>query len=169
MKPPPVARLEELLPVPRWLLLSVTGAVLIGGTSLFGDDDTPRDLFLVRSGFLRASQRDPDGMGPGRERVLTYFREGTVFGVLPLLWAFVIYPPLVSVAAHESKRIRIGTQAQSRALEAAYRLFVEELPDESSAPNGGRAIQVRARIGIAVETEANRPGLRERLRILERG
>ena len=62
----------------------------------------------------------------------------------------VIYPPLVSVAAHESKRIRIGTQAQSRALEAAYRLFVEELPDESSAPNGGRAIQVRARIGIPI-------------------
>jgi Fe-S-cluster-containing hydrogenase component 2/CRP-like cAMP-binding protein len=74
----PEAAVSELLWASRLELLPV-------GTSLFGDDDTPRDLFLVRSGFLRASQRDADGQGPVRERVLTYFREGTVFGVLPLL------------------------------------------------------------------------------------
>src|SRR5205085_5986233 len=75
----PEAAVAELLWSSRLELLP-TGSVL------FNEHDTPRDLFLVRSGFLRASQREPATHGmPERERVLTYFREGTVFGVLPLL------------------------------------------------------------------------------------
>lgn len=63
------------------LLWSSRLELLPTGSALFTENDAPRDLFLVRSGFLRASQRDPQGS----ERVLTYFREGNVFGVLPLL------------------------------------------------------------------------------------
>jgi Fe-S-cluster-containing hydrogenase component 2/CRP-like cAMP-binding protein len=75
----PEAAVAELLWSSRLELLP-TGSVL------FNEHDTPRDLFLVRSGFLRASQREAATHGmPERERVLTYFREGTVFGVLPLL------------------------------------------------------------------------------------
>jgi Fe-S-cluster-containing hydrogenase component 2/CRP-like cAMP-binding protein len=75
----PEAAVAELLWASRLELLP-TGSVL------FNEQDAPRDLFLVRSGFLRASQHEQPGPGlPARERVLTYFREGTVFGVLPLL------------------------------------------------------------------------------------
>jgi len=76
----PEAAVAELLHAARLELLPT-------GSTLFGENDAPRDLFLVRSGFLRASQRDPRAL-PGTavgERVLTYFREGNVFGVLPLL------------------------------------------------------------------------------------
>ena len=62
------------------LLWSSRLELLPTGSTLFSENDAPRDLFLVRSGFLRASQRTQQG-----ERVLTYFREGNVFGVLPLL------------------------------------------------------------------------------------
>lgn len=75
----PEAAVAELLWSSRLELLP-TGSVL------FNEHDAPRDLFLVRSGFLRASQREEPQPGfPGRERVLTYFREGNVFGVLALL------------------------------------------------------------------------------------
>ena len=70
----PEAAVAELLWSSRLELLP-TGSVL------FDERDSPRDFFLVRSGFLRASQRGDSG-----ERVLTYFREGNVFGVLPLLY-----------------------------------------------------------------------------------
>jgi Fe-S-cluster-containing hydrogenase component 2/CRP-like cAMP-binding protein len=65
----------------RDLLWSARLELLPTGQPLFVEDDPPADLFLVRSGFLRASQ----GAEGGGERVLTYFREGNVFGVLPLL------------------------------------------------------------------------------------
>ena len=68
------------------LLWSARLELLPTGSVLFNEHDAPRDLFLVRSGFLRASQREAAQPGfPGRERVLTYFREGNVFGVLALL------------------------------------------------------------------------------------
>lgn len=63
------------------LLWSARLELLPTGSLLFGEHEEPRDLFLVRSGFLRASQHGAQG-----ERVLTYFREGNVFGVLPLLF-----------------------------------------------------------------------------------
>ncbi|MEO7032908.1 MAG: cyclic nucleotide-binding domain-containing protein [Polyangiaceae bacterium] len=69
----PEAALEELL----------TGAELVlvpAGSVLFNVGDAPRDFYLVRNGFLRA-RRDA-ATGP---LVLTYFREGNVFGVLGLL------------------------------------------------------------------------------------
>jgi Fe-S-cluster-containing hydrogenase component 2/CRP-like cAMP-binding protein len=62
------------------LLWSARLELMPTGSLLFDEHEAPRDLFLVRSGFLKASQR-----GQHSERVLTYFREGNVFGVLPLL------------------------------------------------------------------------------------
>lgn len=62
----------------------------------------------------------------------------------------VIYPPLVSVASKENKRIRVGTQVSAKLVETTYRLFVEELPDEGRAPVASRAIQVRTKIGIPI-------------------
>jgi Fe-S-cluster-containing hydrogenase component 2/CRP-like cAMP-binding protein len=68
------------------LLWSARLELLPTGTVLFNEHEPPRDLFLVRSGFLRASQREESRPGqPENERVLTYFREGNVFGVLALL------------------------------------------------------------------------------------
>ncbi|MGC4091283.1 MAG: cyclic nucleotide-binding domain-containing protein [Polyangiaceae bacterium] len=69
----PDPAIDELFHAARLELLS-------SGQTLLEAGSPPRDFFLVRSGFLRAVQRDARG-----ERVLTYFREGNVFGILPLL------------------------------------------------------------------------------------
>lgn len=69
----PEAATDELLREAKLELLS-------SGQILIRQGDPPTDVFLVRSGFLRASQ-----ISAGSERVLTYFREGNVFGVLALL------------------------------------------------------------------------------------
>lgn len=78
------------------------------GEIVFREGDAPRDVFLVRSGFLRASKRidatapqhlptmmrrQPLGTEPSlqnvpapqvEEAVITYFREGDLVGALPL-------------------------------------------------------------------------------------
>lgn len=69
----------------------------------------------------------------------------------------VIYPPLVSVAAKESRRIRVGTQVTARVVEITYRMFVEELPDEGPAPLTSKGIRVRTRIGIPIFVRTGKP------------
>jgi CRP-like cAMP-binding protein/Fe-S-cluster-containing hydrogenase component 2 len=51
------------------------------GQTLFTQGDAPRDFFLVRAGFLRALKHDGTG-----DRVLTYLREGDLFGLTALLY-----------------------------------------------------------------------------------
>jgi Fe-S-cluster-containing hydrogenase component 2/CRP-like cAMP-binding protein len=63
------------------LLASAKLELLAPGKVLFRQGEQPTDFFLVRSGFLRATHADARG-----ERALTYFREGDVFGLLPLLY-----------------------------------------------------------------------------------
>jgi CRP-like cAMP-binding protein/Fe-S-cluster-containing hydrogenase component 2 len=70
----PEAAIAELLTDARLELVPA-------GQSLFTQGDAPRDFFLVRAGFLRALKHD--GVG---ERVLTYFREGELFGLTALLY-----------------------------------------------------------------------------------
>lgn len=62
------------------LLSAARLEVVDAGKKLFSEDDAPRDFFLVRNGFLRAVQHDATG-----ERVLNYFREGDLFGLMALL------------------------------------------------------------------------------------
>lgn len=89
------------------LLWSARLELLPTGTLLFSEQQAPSDLFLVRSGFLRASQLDPMTR---RERVLTYFREGNVFGILPLLGREPTMGYSVQ-AASRSEVIRVPGQA----------------------------------------------------------
>jgi Fe-S-cluster-containing dehydrogenase component/CRP-like cAMP-binding protein len=108
----PEAAVTELLWSSRLELLPT-------GTVLFNEQEPPRDLFLVRSGFLRASQREPATPGGApRERVLTYFREGNVFGILPLLGREATIGYTVQ-AASRSEVIRVPGQALA-ALLARY-------------------------------------------------
>ncbi|MCB9584181.1 MAG: cyclic nucleotide-binding domain-containing protein [Polyangiaceae bacterium] len=51
--------------------------LVAAGETLFAQGTPPKDAFLVRSGFLRAKQTTEKG-----ERLLVYFREGDVFGLL---------------------------------------------------------------------------------------
>ncbi len=73
------------------------------GEVLYREGDRPKDVYLVRNGFLRVSRRVmPDGPAPPgsippprtsaspgsllpNERVVTYFREGDLFGALSML------------------------------------------------------------------------------------
>lgn len=69
----PDAAVAELFDAAELMLLKAQDVVFQAG-------QTPTDLYLVRSGFLRASRQ----VGAD-ERVVTYFREGDPFGALPLL------------------------------------------------------------------------------------
>jgi CRP-like cAMP-binding protein/Fe-S-cluster-containing hydrogenase component 2 len=68
----PEAAIAELLSGARLELVPA-------GQVLFTEVEGPSDFFLVRAGFLRALQHG------GGDRVLTYFREGDLFGLTALL------------------------------------------------------------------------------------
>lgn len=139
----PEAAVAELLWSSRLELLPT-------GSTLFGENDAPRDLFLVRSGFLRASQRDHQG-----ERVLTYFREGNVFGVLPLLSREQRMGYTVQ-AASRSEVIRVPGAALSALFarypqaEHALRQAGFEAEALARADNVGHRPQQQGRASLAV-------------------
>jgi Fe-S-cluster-containing hydrogenase component 2 len=54
---------------------------LAQGEILISEGDAPRDVFLVRAGFLRATR----GVTSSPDEVLVYFREGDLFGAMSLL------------------------------------------------------------------------------------
>lgn len=55
--------------------------MLRAGEVVLKEDAPPGDVYLVRTGFLKVSRR----VDAEREAVLVYFREGDLFGLLPLL------------------------------------------------------------------------------------
>jgi fimbrial chaperone protein len=62
----------------------------------------------------------------------------------------IFFPPLFSVAPGDKRVIRIGLKAgDAPASEAAYRLFIEEIP-EPSAAGAGPEVKVVLRFGVPV-------------------
>ena len=66
------------------------------------------------------------------------------------------FPKLVELAGGASRNIRIGiSPALARDVEQSFRLFIEELPDQS-APKGN-AVALRTKIGIPVFVRPAKP------------
>jgi len=66
------------------------------------------------------------------------------------------FPKLVELAGGASRNIRIGINAGlARDVEQSFRLFIEELPDQS-APKGN-AVALRTKIGIPVFVRPSKP------------
>jgi len=66
------------------------------------------------------------------------------------------FPKLVELAGGASRNIRVGINAGlARDVEQSFRLFIEELPDQS-APKGN-AVALRTKIGIPVFVRPSKP------------
>ena len=64
--------------------------------------------------------------------------------------AITFFPKLLSLAGGASRTIRIGTKADAFGpTERSYRIFVEELPDNSAPPDKG-TVAIRTKLGIPV-------------------
>ncbi|HEY2431687.1 MAG TPA: fimbria/pilus periplasmic chaperone [Vicinamibacterales bacterium] len=70
----------------------------------------------------------------------------------------VIFPPLVTLKAHSTQRIRVGATAAQGTVEKAYRLLIEELPSEVKPANANQ-VNVRTRIGVPVFVEPTKSTL----------
>jgi Fe-S-cluster-containing hydrogenase component 2/CRP-like cAMP-binding protein len=75
------------------------------GQTVFATGATPASLYLVRNGFVKASRQLPDG-----ERVLTYFREGDCFGLIPLLYGEAVQA-FDATCATRTELVRIPSEA----------------------------------------------------------
>jgi len=111
----------------RELLSHAELCMLKAGEQLFREGDRPRDVFLVQTGFLRASRTVPHG-----EVGLVYFREGTVFGLLPLI---------------------LGEVAQMYSVTASSRTDVIRIPGQIFVQIANRYEQARPGL-IAAATES---------------
>ena len=66
------------------------------------------------------------------------------------------FPKLVELAAGASRNIRIGINAGvARDVEQSFRLFVEELPDQSTP--AANAVAIRTKVGIPVFVRPAKP------------
>jgi fimbrial chaperone protein len=72
------------------------------------------------------------------------------------------FPKLVELAAGASRNIRIGINAgTARNVEQSYRLFIEELPDQSAL--AANAVALRTKVGIPVFVRPAKPSRTEAL------
>jgi fimbrial chaperone protein len=63
----------------------------------------------------------------------------------------VFFPQLISLAAGETRRVRVGSSVELHPKEQAFRLFMEELPAlQSITQPGGAVLTLRMRIGVPV-------------------
>lgn len=69
----------------------------------------------------------------------------------------VAFPSLLTVEAGQQRTIRVGFTGVAGDIEASYRIFVEELPADSSDPSTGSGIRVLTRIGIPVFVQPRQP------------
>jgi len=68
----------------------------------------------------------------------------------PVANQITFVPKLVTIRAGQSSNVRVGTTAaQFGAIERTYRIFVEELPDNSAAPENGMVV-LRTKFGVPV-------------------
>ena len=92
------------------LLVGANLDLLKAGEAVFREGDRPRDFYLVRSGFLRVTRQ----LG-GVDVALTYFREGDVFGALPLLLGEAAHPYGV-FATSRAEVVRVAGAALAQVL-----------------------------------------------------
>jgi fimbrial chaperone protein len=60
----------------------------------------------------------------------------------------LVFPPLLTIDAHETKRLRIGAVASAGTAEKSYRLSVQELPAENA--QGQTGVRMLTKISIPV-------------------
>lgn len=63
----------------------------------------------------------------------------------------LFFPPILSVEPGATRKVRLGSAAAFGALEKAYRIFFEELPELEPAGNSTRSqLRIRTRMGIPI-------------------
>jgi len=68
------------------------------------------------------------------------------------------FPKLIELAGGASRNIRIGINAGiARDVEQSFRLFVEELPDQSAPAQAANAVALRTKIGVPVFVRPAKP------------
>jgi fimbrial chaperone protein len=60
----------------------------------------------------------------------------------------VVFPPLLSLAAHETKKVRLATTITAAGAEKSYRLSVQELP--SGQPGAAGQVQMLTKLSLPV-------------------
>jgi Fe-S-cluster-containing hydrogenase component 2/CRP-like cAMP-binding protein len=117
------------------LLADAQLVVLKPGETLCREGDPPRDVYLVRSGFVRVSRK----LDAATERIVLYLREGDLFGAMPFL---------------------VGERASLFTLEASSRAEVIRVPGATlqrvlnRSPDAYRALSER---GLETDKVARSP------------
>src|SRR5262245_61428709 len=81
----------------------------------------------------------------------------------------VFYPMMLTIAAGEERKIRVGTTVAIGTVEKAYRIFVEELPPAPGTEGGAGGINVRVltKMGLPIFLEPPQPEPQAAIEVLE--
>jgi len=77
----------------------------------------------------------------------------------------VFFPTLLTLAAKESRNVRVGAATPFEAVEKSYRIFVEELPPQATGP-GQSAVRVLTKMGVPIFLQPTRAQAQAGLRDL---
>jgi fimbrial chaperone protein len=136
-------------------MVATTVALVVGAAATTGTQTTfSIDPLLVQ---LDADNRNAvmtvtnTSSRPLRFEIKAFAWDHTTAGVMQLTPSadVVVFPPLLTLAPKSTQRVRVGTTVAQGAVEKAYRLMIEELPN-GATPASGTTVAVRTRIGVPV-------------------
>jgi fimbrial chaperone protein len=141
--------------VPAALAIMLMAAVPAGASNF---TVTPTEIDLSSSTTSALVTLRNSGRVPLRFEITLFSWSEDERGQMTLLPStdVTFFPKLIELAAGASRNIRVGINAGlARDTERAFRLFVEELPDQSTPV--ANAVSLRTRIGIPVFVRPVKP------------
>src|SRR3954468_16237131 len=144
----------------RHLILLATVGLLAPHSAIASNFTvTPTEVNLSPSATSALITLRNGGKGPLRFEVTVFSWSEDEHGKMTLNPSpdVTFFPKLIELAAGASRNIRIGINAATaRDVEQSFRLFVEELPNQS-APAAANAVALRTKIGVPVFVRPAKP------------
>jgi fimbrial chaperone protein len=136
----------------RWRPWPIIAAALAAGTPALG---APLSVSPTQIDLTREKQSDllsvlNDGDTEVRLQVEVFAWDQSASGEMLLqpTQDILAFPPLLTIAPHETKRIRVGTTLPPGPAEKGYRISLQELP--SSPREGSTGVQILSRISLPI-------------------
>jgi fimbrial chaperone protein len=148
-------RLERFLGVPFLLSVFFFGLATLRPANCFGSafKVTPVNVLLSRRTSTALLTLTNESDRPLRFQASVFSWDQTREGKMELSPTRDIqfFPPIFSVEAGATRKVRLGTSTAFGSLEKAYRIFFEELPElEPDGASTQSQLQIRTRVGIPI-------------------
>ena len=144
------------MPSPIWPILALSFTVCVPASYAAEFTINPLRVSLDRTAKATEINVRNDDKTPMRMQIeaMSWRQDAAGKDQYEATDSLLYFPRAMEIAPGESRIVRVGVKAAPVSQEEAYRLFIEELPPATPAPETqGTSVQIFLRVGVAVFVE----------------